>query len=80
MYITSLVCCYLLNYVRSVFGSRDLKLQTSVQEPVEGSLLIFLTLPRIIMRLLVTRGSDILIMWVREAELRPRLALVIREP
>ena len=79
MYITSLVCCYLLNYVRSVFGSKDLKLQ-SVQKPVESSLLISLTLPRIIMRLLVTRGSDILIMWVREAELRPRLALVIREP
>ena len=39
-----------------------------------------LILPMTIMRLEVTRGSDILIMWVREAELRPRLALVSREP
>ena len=37
-------------------------------------------LPMTIMRLEVTRGSDILIMWVREAELRPRPALVNREP
>ncbi len=39
-----------------------------------------LILPRIIMRMEVTRGSDILIMWVREAELRTRLELVSREP
>ena len=39
-----------------------------------------LILPRVIMRTEVTRGSDILIMWVREAELRPRLELVSREP
>ena len=39
-----------------------------------------LILPMIIMRTEVTRGSDILIMWVREAELRPRLELVSREP
>ena len=39
-----------------------------------------LILPRVIMRMEVTRGSDILIMWVREAELRPRLELVSREP
>ena len=39
-----------------------------------------LILPMIIMRVEVTRGSDILIMWVREAEPRPRLELVIREP
>ena len=39
-----------------------------------------LIFPMTIMRLEVTRGSDILIMWVREAELRPRLALVSREP
>ena len=39
-----------------------------------------LILPRIIMRMEVTSGSDILIMWVREAELRPRLELVSREP
>ena len=39
-----------------------------------------LILPMIIMRMEVTRGSDILIMWVREAELRPRLELVSREP
>ena len=39
-----------------------------------------LILPRVIMRREVTRGSDILIMWVREAELKPRLELVRREP
>ena len=39
-----------------------------------------LILPRVIIRMEVTRGSDILIMWVREAELRPRLELVSREP
>ena len=39
-----------------------------------------LILPRVIIRTEVTRGSDILIMWVREAELRPRLELVSREP
>ena len=46
----------------------------------ESSSTLKLTLPRSIMRMEVTRGSDILIMWVREAELRPRLALVIKEP
>ena len=39
-----------------------------------------LILPRVIMSKEVTRGSDILIIWVREAELRPRLELVRREP
>ena len=39
-----------------------------------------LILPRVIIRREVTSGSDILIMWVREAELRPRLELVRREP
>ena len=39
-----------------------------------------LILPMIIMRMEVTRGSDILIMWVSEAELSPRLELVNREP
>ena len=37
-------------------------------------------LPMTVMRVVVTRGSDILIMWVREAEVMPRLELVIREP
>ena len=46
----------------------------------ESSSILKLTLPRSIMRLEVTRGSDILIMWVREAELSPRLVLVIKEP
>ena len=36
--------------------------------------------PMIIMRTDVTRGSDILIMWVREAEVMPRLEFVSREP
>ena len=39
-----------------------------------------LTLPRIIIRMEVNRGSDILIKWVREAELRPRLKVVNKEP
>lgn len=39
-----------------------------------------LTLPRIIIRTEVTRGSDILIKWVREAELMPRLKVVNKEP
>lgn len=39
-----------------------------------------LILPIVIMRTEVTSGSDILIMWVREAELSPRLELVNREP
>ena len=47
---------------------------------MERSSKLKLTLPRTIMRMEVTRGSDILIMWVREAELRPRLELVSREP
>ena len=47
---------------------------------MERSSKLKLTLPRTIMRMEVTRGSDILIMWVREAELRPRLVLVIKEP
>ena len=37
-------------------------------------------LPMTVIRVVVTRGSDILIMWVREAEVMPRLELVIREP
>ena len=37
-------------------------------------------LPMTVMRVVVTRGSDILIMWVREADVTPRLELVIREP
>ena len=39
-----------------------------------------LILPRVIIRREVTSGSDILIMWVREAEVMPRLELVSREP
>ena len=39
-----------------------------------------LILPRVIIRTEVTSGSDILIMWVREAEVMPRLELVSREP
>ncbi len=39
-----------------------------------------LILPMTVMRVVVTRGSDILIMWVREADVTPRLELVIREP
>ena len=39
-----------------------------------------LILPMIIMRMEVTRGSDIFTIWVREAEVIPRLELVNREP
>ena len=39
-----------------------------------------LILPENIMRTLVTSGSSILIIRVKEAEVRPRLAFVNREP